>query len=429
MGQHPDALASSRTVTACRLLYLSPEFPDPAGNGGEVRLYHEVRGLAAGGVEVTVVAPGARESVERGMDALRPEGVQFVPVVRPVSRAREAAEALLSDRRAATGLATQSWLAWQASVYRVEMRAAFEAVRSRDWDGLVIEHDWAAEWRQELPDRVPAALVFQNLTDDLLRRQAASSTGVAKVRALRDAALSRRETARAAQGFDRAFACSTVDADLVTSRYGLPCAVVPNGADTAALAEVDGAGARPDRVLFTGTMSYPPNADGVAWFVEAVLPLLRERRPGVVLEVVGRNPGENVLRLHDPGRVEVLGRVPDLRPHFEQAGVVVVPLRSGSGTKLKLLEAMAAGRPIVATTIGAEGVEVRDGEHLHVADGPEGFARAVEALLSDPTAATAMGESGRRVARDRYSWTAIGDRFASDVADWLRGPSAGAAIE
>lgn len=410
-------------MTACRLLYLSPEFPDPSGNGGEVRLYHEIRGLAANGIDVTVAAPGGRDAVTRGVEALRPEGVEFLSVVRPASRAREAVEALIGDRRAATGLATRSWLAWQAAVYRSEMQSVFAEARSREWDGLVIEHDWAAEWRRELPERVPAALVFQNLTDELLRRQAAASGGIARLRSLRDAALSRRETIRAAPGFERAFACSSVDAEQVTARYGLPCAVVPNGADITSLAKVDGSGARTDRVLFTGTMSYPPNADGVAWFVDAVLPLLRARRPEVVLEVVGRNPGEEILRLHDPGRVEIRGRVPDLRPHFEQAGVVVVPLRSGSGTKLKLLEALAAGRPIVATSIGAEGVEVRDGEHLHVADDPDAFARAVDGLLGDPGAAAAMGEAGRRVATDRYSWTSIGTHFAAEITTWLGGSS------
>lgn len=406
-------------MTACRLLYLSPEFPDPSGNGGEVRLYHEVLGLASAGIDVTVVAPGARDAVERGTAALRPAGVQFVPVVRPVSRPREAVEALLTDPRVATGLVARSWLAWQASVYRAEMRSAFAAVREQEWDGLVVEHDWAAAWRTEVPARVPAALVFQNLTDDLLRRQAAASRGTAKARALRDAFLSRRETARAVAGFERAFACSSVDAAVVTARYGLPCGVVPNGADTTALATVDGKRAQAGRVLFTGTMNYPPNADGAAWFVEEVLPLLRQRRPDVALEIVGRNPGDAVLRLADPGRVEVLGRVPDLKPHFETAGVVVVPLRSGSGTKLKLLEAMAAGRPIVSTSIGAEGVEVRDGEHLVIADDPKDFAHAVDMLLADPVRAVAMGAAGRRVATDRYSWEAIGRHFASEITTWL----------
>jgi glycosyltransferase involved in cell wall biosynthesis len=402
---------------------MSPEFPDPAGNGGEVRLYHEISGLAANGIDVTVVAPGGRDAVARGVNSLSPQGVKFLPVIRPASRAREAAEALMTDRRVAAGLARRSWLGWQAAVYRSEMKSTFAEARSRDWDGLIIEHDWAAEWRHELPARIPAALVFQNLTDDLLRRQAASSNGVSKLRALRDATLSRRETMRAVAGFDRAFACSRVDADIVTSRYGLPCAVVPNGADTAALAEVDGSKAHPDRVLFTGTMNYPPNADGVAWFVDAVLPLVRDLRPGVLFEVVGRNPGEDILKLHDPGRIEIRGRVPDLRLHFEQAGVVVVPLRSGSGTKLKLLEALAAGRPVVATSIGAEGVEVRDGEHLLVADDTSAFARAVDRLLGDPAAANAMGEAGRRVATDRYSWSSIGAHFAAEVTSWLSGHS------
>lgn len=401
-----------------RLLYLSPEFPDPEGNGGEVRLFKILGDLSERGERIRLLAPATAEKIERG-SVLRAAGVDLRPIVRPPSRAREALAATTGDPRVAWALVRHSWLAWQAEVYLHELRHELAAaLADGNWDAAVVEHDWALGWVRELPAGLPVGLVFQNLTDALLERQAATESGLRRWRARRDARLARAEIDGAIGRVSQAFACSTDDADEVTRRWDISCAVVPNGADVEHLAAVPDTGQVPGRLLFTGTMSYPPNAQAARWLVEHVMPIVRSRRPDVSLEIVGRNPPAPVRQLAGPG-ISVTGRVPDLATHFAAAAVVVAPLLSGSGTKLKVLEAMAAGRPVVATAVGAEGIDARAGEHLRVADSPAAFADAVVDLLTDPSEAARIGRNGRELAARRYSWPASGERMHVALDEWL----------
>jgi glycosyltransferase involved in cell wall biosynthesis len=405
-------------VAERRLLYLSPEFPDPEGNGGEVRLFRILSDLAARGEQIRLLAPATAEKIARG-SVLRAAGVDLRPVERPPSRAREALAATIRDPRVAWALATRSWLAWQAEVYLRELRSELaSALADGGWDAAIVEHDWALGWVRALPPQLPVGLVFQNLTDSLLERQAATESGLPRLRARRDARLARAETDRAIGRVAQAFACSTDDADEIARRWNVPCAVVPNGADVEHLASVPADGQVDGALLFTGTMSYPPNAQAARWMVERVLPLVRARRPDVTFEIVGRDPPAAVRELARAG-VTVTGRVPDLASHFTTAAVVVAPLLSGSGTKLKVLEAMAAGRPVVATSIGAEGIEARDGEDLRIADSPEDFASAVVDLLGDRAEAARIAGNGRARVVERYSWSASGEQMARAVATWL----------
>jgi polysaccharide biosynthesis protein PslH len=409
-------------VAERRLLYLSPELPDPEGNGGEVRLFQILRHLAERGERIRLIAPATADKVERGL-ALRDAGVDLRPVVRPPSRAREALSAIAGDPRIAVALARRSWLAWQAEVYLHELRGELaRALADGRWDAAVIEHDWALAWAGSLPAELAVGLVFENLTDALLARQAETETGPRRLWRRRDARLARAEIDRSIGRVSQAFACSTDDAAEVTRRWSIPCAVVPNGADVQHLAAVEGSDQIEGRLLFTGTMSYPPNAQAARWMVERVLPAIRARRPDVSLTIVGRDPPAAVRQLAGDA-VTVTGRVPDLASHFASAAVVVAPLLSGSGTKLKVLEAMAAGRPVVATSIGAEGIGARDGEHLRVADGPERFAATVAELLDDRSEAARIARNGRELVAERYSWSASGERMAHALDAWME-PSA-----
>jgi glycosyltransferase involved in cell wall biosynthesis len=403
-----------------RLLFLSPEYPDPDGNGGQVRLFHISRGLARLGAGVTIVAPGSADSIERG-EALRELGVDLRPVRRPASRAREALGAISSDPRVATRALTRSWLAWQTEVYLTEMRETLAAAFGERWDGVVIEHDWALGWVSRVPAQLPVGLVFHNLTDRLLAQQAETESGLIGWRSRRDARLARRETDRLAPRLSAAFACSDPDADEVGRRWGLNCAVVPNGAEVDKLGRLPARDEVPGRILFTGTMSYPPNAQAARWFATEVLNRIRERQPDATFTVVGRDPSAEVRSLGSLPGVDVTGRVPDLRPWLAEAQVVVAPLLSGGGTKLKVVEAMAAGRPVAATSIGAEGIDGQHGEHLLVADGAEAFATAVADLLSDRARAERIAERGKALAAARYSWDAASVAMRDAVERWLAG--------
>jgi sugar transferase (PEP-CTERM/EpsH1 system associated) len=165
-------------------------------------------------------------------------------------------------------------------------------------------------------------------------------------------------------------------------------------------------------ILLNGAMSYYPNVDAAGWFVDKIFPLILLRLPSTKLLIVGQNPGEEVQRLARAGQVVVTGSVPDMRDYLSQSNVVVVPLRIGHGTRLKVLEAMAAGRPVVSTSIGAEGLEAQAGKHLLLADDPTHFAANVVDILTKPRVAESIASDARQFVENLYSWPIIGEKLS-----------------
>lgn len=187
--------------------------------------------------------------------------------------------------------------------------------------------------------------------------------------------------------------------------------VVPNGVDIAyfhgsdAEQEVDG------RIVFTGAMDYYPNAEAALFFAQTCWPLIRARMPGATWQIVGKNPRPDVQKLAELPGITVTGSVADVRPSFAEAGVAIVPLLLGGGTRLKILEAMAMRKAVVSTSLGCEGLSAVPGKHLIVADQPEVFAQAVIELLKNPEKRRALGTAGRALVESAYSWERCGDRL------------------
>ncbi len=163
-------------------------------------------------------------------------------------------------------------------------------------------------------------------------------------------------------------------------------------------------------IMFTGAMSYAPNVAAVTHFVNAILPLILDRRPGARFVIAGRDPAASVLALASPS-VEVTGYVEDMPTTLARAAVIVCPMVSGSGIKNKLLEAMASGRPVVASPLGVEGLPLRESLEVEVARDPETYAARVTALLSDPRRATSVGMAGREAAMRLFSWDDCAARY------------------
>lgn len=179
-------------------------------------------------------------------------------------------------------------------------------------------------------------------------------------------------------------------------------AVVPNGVDGAFFAPKH-LEPEPETIVFTGLLKFRPNLDAVRFLVDDILPKVQRFRPKAQVTLVGEAAAAELtaLRRHN---VTVTGWVPDVRDYLARAAVVVAPLRVGSGTRLKVLEALAMGKPIVSTTLGCEGINVLNRTHLLVADGADAFAAGILELFSDPASAEAMGQRGRSLVLEQYSW-------------------------
>lgn len=168
-------------------------------------------------------------------------------------------------------------------------------------------------------------------------------------------------------------------------------------------------------LVFTGSMDWLANEDGILYFAEKILPIVRKEAPESELWVVGRRPSRNLLGLMDRvAGIKVTGTVEDIRPYIGKASVYVVPLLVGGGTRLKIFEAMAMGKAIVSTSIGAEGLSVVNAEHISLADDAEEFARQIIILLKQPERRAQLGEAARRLVEKSYSWRSVGQQL-SDV--------------
>ena len=217
----------------------------------------------------------------------------------------------------------------------------------------------------------------------------------------------RRYEAQVCRRADRVLAVSAADAAALRKLVpGLDVTIVPNGIDTQTYTPAPSYPHAPT-LVFTGTMDFRPNVDAVLWFARKVLPRVRAEVPEARFVVVGQRPHRRLDGLRGDPAVTLTGWVEDVRPYIAQAAVYVAPLRMGGGTRLKLLEAMAMGKPVVATRLGAEGYPVTHGRELLLADTPADFASAVVALLRAPERRAELGRAGRAFVEQRYDWRVI----------------------
>ena len=263
--------------------------------------------------------------------------------------------------------------------------------------------------RQAPPGERPPALVVDSheIAYDLARQFAVAGASLGRrLYAGANWRKLRREELRIYREADGVYLCSAEDEQRLLDQIPKAItAVIPNAAD------IEYYKPRPTdpppdgrTVIYFGLLSTIPNVDGVTHFVRDIWPHIAEAHPEARCKIIGGRPPPSLQALAGP-RVELTGFVPDLRPHLAAAAAIVVPLRLGGGTRLKIVEAMAMGKAIVSTTLGAEGIEAVSGRDIIVEDEPAAFAGAVNRLLEDPSLAARIGESARLAAVERYSWS------------------------
>jgi glycosyltransferase involved in cell wall biosynthesis len=394
-----------------RILTLALGVPFPPIGGGLTRTFHLLKALAAAH-DVTLAAFTYGEAHEAPPYPVRLETVSW-----EWSRAYQemTGEDVEAARRAYERLTYVDPNPWFASVMDpVAMEEKLAGlVGAAPPDLVLLEGTPLARFIPSLPADVPCVLdlfdVHSVMAERALDGAAPADRPAASREAERTLAFERRAVSRCA-------ACLAVsEEDAVAARVLLGAGavhVVPNGVDTSYFVPSPGPAER-GALLFTGRLSYAPNADAALYFARDVLPLVQRECADVRFHIVGADPPAEVSALGSAA-VIVHGRVDDVRPHFQAAEVVVVPVRAGGGTRLKVLEAAASAKAIVTTPLGAEGLAFKDGRDLLVADSAPAFAAAVVTLLRDPARREALGASAR-TAVGQYDWTAVGEVFRTGL--------------
>jgi glycosyltransferase involved in cell wall biosynthesis len=387
-----------------KVLFVVAVDPWPARDGYRIRTSQLIDALARAG-EVTVLCI---TEVEPGPE--RPDGLE----VRWARRTRITGPSL--------------WWRWLRSglprrvvEHVVEDRKGAARIVGGDWDAVVFSHVDTWAWFADVV-RAPVVVDLDNLEDGAVRAEidvlprGGGVVGSLK-RRVRVAVM--REQARRWQRLQRRCAASVgavaVCSELDRRRLGVPNAVVvPNGATRQRHAPPSGPTEAPV-FGFVGLLSYPPNADAVMWFASEVMPLVRHELPAASFRVVGAGAE------HLPAGLEcdLAGRVDDLGAELDRFDVMVVPIRFGAGTRLKVAEALANRVPCVSTTIGAEGIDVADGVEILMADVAASFAAACVRAAIDGDLRAALIAAGERCWETRYRWESIGDTFVSDVVEPL----------
>jgi len=280
-------------------------------------------------------------------------------------------------------------------------------------DVVQIEHSFLAAYRGAIPERSHCGTILSlhNVGSAQYLRMAAiqASLGLNLSYRLKSWLIRRLET-RAATEFDHCIVVSAQEAHLLQDLApSANISVVDNGVDCKQIQPIVHAPPT-HHLLFVGVINYPPNADAILYFCKSILPLIRQRIPDVKFTVVGHSPPPEIEALHKSPGVVVAGPVEDLASHYAEARACVVPLRAGGGTRLKILEAMAFGRPVVSTSIGCEGLEVVNGVHLLIADSPDEFAHQVTRLLSDAGLWNRIAMAARRRVEKRYDWPILAQK-------------------
>jgi glycosyltransferase involved in cell wall biosynthesis len=400
-----------------RILFLTQIVPYPPNAGPRIKTWHVIRYLAGLGHRITLVTYVRPDEIEH-LPALREvcETVHAVPISR--SRAMDAVYFARSQvNRQSFLVARDNLQAMRSKIAEITGAVKFDAIHA---DQLTMaQFALQGESKNGSVDHALRVFDAHNAVWKIVDRMAESSPYYLKPLLRIEAKRVKQHEGFIVNHFDHTLAVTEIDRRLLTeASQGVRSldggsrdpviTVVPIAVDTQALQPVTRSEASFNLVTL-GTLHYPPNADGIRWFLTEVFPRVRQELPGASLTVIGKNPPPDFLRMAEEktNGLQVTGYVDDLEPYLEKAAAMVVPLRAGGGMRVRILEAFARGMPVVTTSIGLEGIDARSGEEVLVADDPQDFARAVLRLLREKELREKLSAQGRSLAVSHYDWKVV----------------------
>jgi polysaccharide biosynthesis protein PslH len=387
------------------ILWLNAGLLLPLDKGGKLRTWHLMRHLATQH-DITFVSFCDPDEDPAHVAGMR----QVCSDIHVIPRAETPKETLRFKVEAAAALF--GTLPYAVSKYRSRTyrRLVRDLLAERHFDLVVCDFLFpAVNLPRQLP--CPAVIFTHNVESEIWRRHTATHRNpIARTLFATQWRRMVRYERRALARFDLILAVSDADRDTFRSLYGsaiaAPVYVVPTGVDTEYFQPAAQVDADPRHLVFTGSMDWLPNEDAMLYFVREILPRIRGEEAGATLSIIGRRPTAALRALaREPG-IEVTGDVDDVRPHVARGGLYVVPLRIGGGTRIKIFEAMAMGKAVVSTTVGAEGLPVTPGHDIALADDPARFAQSVVELMRDAEARRALETKARQTV-ENYAWSAV----------------------
>jgi polysaccharide biosynthesis protein PslH len=399
----PGSYLSCDENTRLRVLFITEFLPWPLTSGGRIRTFHILQQLALRH-HVTLITQKAAQDSE-GEERLRSMVSQLYAVdLKPRSSIKKTLGV------AASVVVNEPYVGAYGHYRKPLARMIKKIAQQQRFDIVHLDHLDAAVY---LPDCAPNSAVYldqHNHETSLLKstRDNTSKFFLCWYLSSQLPKLARFEK-KILNSVDGIGVVSTEDGRIMSAvAPHAAVEIIPNGVDLAFF-DVPRQPI-PFRILTVGSLDWLPNIEGLIWFLDHVWPRVLENRPQTILEVVGRNPAQTLLKRRDH-HVKVIGSVPDVREYLAKASVFVVPLFAGGGTRLKVLEAMSMRTPIVSTHIGIEGIDCMDGKHVLVATDPEDFAYKVVKLLDEPALAVPLLTASRALVEQHYGWNAIGERL------------------
>lgn len=386
-----------------KLLFLCQNLPYPPDGGAHIRSYHTLR-LLCERFDVTALcfyrtSVRTEDRVLEGISGLEEHATraEAFPIPQDERRLR-----FLRDH-AFSVIGGRGYIRW---VYEsVGFRRRIRELRGQSFDLVHMDSLDLVAYAPLLVE-LPVVCAHHNIESNLLRRRSELAEGWRRRYLRLQARLIEKEERRWCPRMRLNVVVSDADRETLgqlSSQSDI--LVVPNGVDTEALQPKDGGGR--EGIVFVGGHTWFPNRDGMEYFVEAILPLIRERQPDIPMTWVGR-ASEDVQRRYERLGVTVTGYVDDIRPYVHKAACFVVPLRVGGGTRLKILDAWALGKAVVSTSAGAEGLRTRHGDNILLADDPQQFADEVCRVVTETELRRALEAAGRDTAVEHYDWQVVG---------------------
>ena len=379
-----------------RALLVSPEAPFPAIGGGALRTASLIEFLGTR-YELDVIVFGQPEHPNPAADF--PAGLARRVISIPLRH---------NSRTLPAKIWRNGWRFLQGTPPLVDRFSGYEreimqALSGQQYALAVLEHEWIAPLLPVVkPHARKTILNLHNIESNLFHTYAASDNWPTSVAHERWANSSRRIEERFFPQFDSVLTCSEEDARTVRPMVK-QVSVYPNALPLVDLPEVP----KEADLVFSGNLEYPPNKTAVAWFTAEIWPLLKQARPEISLRIVGLHPNAVRPLVCGQARIHLVGTVQHAIPAIAASSIAIVPLLSGSGTRIKILEAWAAGVPVVSTSLGAQGLLAADAKHLLIADTPRQFKDAVVNLLENPQRAAQLAQAGRVLYELEYTWPAV----------------------